>query len=275
MESVEASILLITTRVIGIKWATMRDANNSASISISEIVISFKGLNLVGYTKSLLSKLEDIKLICETSSNMNRAESEYPISTSIVYGDIKIEELRDCNLTQVGGLLDSKGYGIGTPKGSLWRDHLSLAILELQEKGTIQMLYNKWWKNTGDNIGGVFVVLLCGLTIAIIVAILEFCWNSRKNALSDRQSLCSEMTEELRFAIRCYGSRQKPALRRSCSQCSPDDTYVPVIEDFSNTSQSENKISNSAILYGLESFSLNDQCHHFQYHINKKHLTTK
>ena len=42
------------------------------------------------------------------------------------------------------------GYGIATPKGSPWRDHLSLAILELQEKGTIQMLYNKWWKNTGD-----------------------------------------------------------------------------------------------------------------------------
>ncbi len=79
---------------------------------------------------------------------------------------------RDCNLTQVGGLLDSKGYGVATPKGSPWRDNLSLAILELQEKGTIQvggvkgnkikqhagingnlclqMLYNKWWKNTGD-----------------------------------------------------------------------------------------------------------------------------
>ena len=39
---------------------------------------------------------------------------------------------RDCNLTQIGGLLDSKGYGIATPKGSQWRDHLSLAILELQ-----------------------------------------------------------------------------------------------------------------------------------------------
>lgn len=24
---------------------------------------------------------------------------------------------RDCNLTQIGGLLDSKGYGIATPKG--------------------------------------------------------------------------------------------------------------------------------------------------------------
>lgn len=33
---------------------------------------------------------------------------------------------RDCNLTQIGGLLDSKGYGIATSKGSLWRDKISL-----------------------------------------------------------------------------------------------------------------------------------------------------
>lgn len=153
---------------------------------------------------------------------------------------------RDCNLTQIGGLLDSKGYGIATPKGSPWRDRISLAILELQEKGVIQILYDKWWKNTGDvcnrddkskeskanalgveNIGGVFVVLLCGLALAILVAILEFCWNSKKNAQTDRQSLCSEMAEELRFAIRCHGSRQRPALKRTCTKCSPGTTYVP------------------------------------------------
>ncbi|CAH0390027.1 unnamed protein product, partial [Bemisia tabaci] len=153
---------------------------------------------------------------------------------------------RDCNLTQIGGLLDSKGYGIATPKGSPWRDKISLAILELQEKGTIQIMYDKWWKNTGDvcnrddkskdskanalgveNIGGVFVVLLCGLALAILVAILEFCWNSKKNAQTDRQSLCSEMAEELRFAVRCHGSRQRPALKRSCTRCSPATTYVP------------------------------------------------
>uniref|UniRef100_A0AAR5PL56 Ionotropic glutamate receptor C-terminal domain-containing protein n=1 Tax=Dendroctonus ponderosae TaxID=77166 RepID=A0AAR5PL56_DENPD len=157
---------------------------------------------------------------------------------------------RDCNLTQIGGLLDSKGYGIATPKGSPWRDKISLAILELQEKGVIQILYDKWWKNTGDvctrddkskeskanalgveNIGGVFVVLLCGLAVAILVAILEFCWNSRKNAQTDRQSLCSEMAEELRFAMRCHGSRQRPALRRSCARCSPATTYVPAALD--------------------------------------------
>ncbi|XP_043478783.1 glutamate receptor ionotropic, kainate 2 isoform X2 [Leptopilina heterotoma] len=177
---------------------------------------------------------------------------------------------RDCNLTQIGGLLDSKGYGIATPKGSPWRDKISLAILELQEKGVIQILYDKWWKNTGDvcnrdeknkeskanalgveNIGGVFVVLLCGLALAILVAILEFCWNSKKNTQSDR-SLCAEMASELRFAIRC-GPRQRPTAKScstateilSCSRCSPhssmqrsryysgsqeETTYVPSID---------------------------------------------
>lgn len=27
---------------------------------------------------------------------------------------------RECNLTQIGGLLDSKGYGIATAKGIFW-----------------------------------------------------------------------------------------------------------------------------------------------------------
>ncbi|XP_025161130.1 glutamate receptor ionotropic, kainate 2 isoform X4 [Harpegnathos saltator] len=115
---------------------------------------------------------------------------------------------RDCNLTQIGGLLDTKGYGIATPMGSPWRDKISLAILELQEKGEIQMLYDKWWKSPGDtcmrtekgkeskanalgvdNIGGVFVVLLCGLAFAVLIAIFEFCYNSRRNTPAERHEL--------------------------------------------------------------------------------------
>nr|QGW50273.1 gustatory receptor 18 [Chouioia cunea] len=112
---------------------------------------------------------------------------------------------RDCNLTQIGGLLDSKGYGIATPMGSPWRDKISLAILELQEKGEIQILYDKWWKSPSDtcmrndkdkgskanalgvdNIGGIFVVLLCGLTFAVLIAIFEFCYNSKRNVPVER-----------------------------------------------------------------------------------------
>jgi len=41
------------------------------------------------------------------------------------------------------------------------------------------------------------------------------------------QSLCAEMTDELCFALRCRGSRQRPALKRQCSRCIPGNTYVP------------------------------------------------
>ncbi|CAH1408164.1 unnamed protein product [Nezara viridula] len=140
----------------------------------------------------------------------------------------------------------------GTLDSSPWRDKISLAILELQEKGEIQMLYDKWWKNPGDtcirkdktkeskanalgvaNIGGVFVVLLCGLAIAVCIAICEFCYNSKRNAPIERragsQSLCAEMADELCFALRCRGSRQRPALKRQCSKCASSASYIPTI----------------------------------------------
>jgi len=31
---------------------------------------------------------------------------------------------RNCNLTQIGGLIDSKGYGVGTPMGRLYVNSL-------------------------------------------------------------------------------------------------------------------------------------------------------
>lgn len=172
--------------------------------------------------------------------------------------------------------------------GSPWRDKISLAILELQEKGEIQMLYDKWWKNGSDtctmdkikesskanalgvdNIGGVFVVLLCGLAFSVLIAILEFFHNSRRqqknllyienlcvgnssnmaggykgraigggagssadevgrharhghghqSTIVHNQSVFSDMTEELCFAFRCQGSRQRPAFKRYCVKC--------------------------------------------------------
>jgi hypothetical protein len=47
---------------------------------------------------------------------------------------------RDCNLTQIGGLLDSKGYGIATPKGEFQREMVnrndSLGVVEMQDTAT-------------------------------------------------------------------------------------------------------------------------------------------
>ena len=81
------------------------------------------------------------------------------------------------------------------------------------------MYYDKWWKNHGHhqenacetkktvdqkamanalgvvNIGGIFVVLLCGLAFAVMVAIIEFCWSSHISKSSD---LISTREEEER-----------------------------------------------------------------------------
>lgn len=140
-----------------------------------------------------------------------------------------------------------QGYGIATPKGSIWRDKISLAILELQEKGEIQILYDKWWKNTEEtctrdekqkeskanalgveNIGGVFVVLLCGLAFAVLIAIIEFCYKTKKdnfndplNIISSKNSLCAEMTDELCFALSCKNANHpRQAFKKTiCNEC--------------------------------------------------------
>ncbi|ESN96492.1 hypothetical protein HELRODRAFT_143692, partial [Helobdella robusta] len=57
---------------------------------------------------------------------------------------------KPCDTMKVGGNLDAKGYGIGTPIGSDLSDRLTLAVLELTEKGRLTTLENKWWYDLGE-----------------------------------------------------------------------------------------------------------------------------
>jgi len=52
---------------------------------------------------------------------------------------------RRCKLKQVGGLLDSKSYGIGLPKDSPFYEPINSALLQLQEDGVLNQLKRKWW----------------------------------------------------------------------------------------------------------------------------------
>uniref|UniRef100_A0A8C4GQK3 Glutamate receptor n=1 Tax=Dicentrarchus labrax TaxID=13489 RepID=A0A8C4GQK3_DICLA len=149
---------------------------------------------------------------------------------------------RNCNLTQVGGLIDSKGYGIGTPLGSPYRDKITIAILSILEDGRLHMLKEKWWsgsscldeerRETGpmgiQNLGGIFIVLASGLVLSVFVAIAEFIYKLRKTAereqvciyppslspllllallpassLFAQRSLCSAMVDEIRLSFTC------------------------------------------------------------------------
>lgn len=151
-------------------------------------------------------------------------------STSIEY----IIE-RNCNLTQIGSPLDSKNYGIATrkfpPYKRPYRTLLSQAILQLQENGMLHVLKNRWWKERHGvgtcsddgkgggvtelslaNVGGVFVVLLGGMGLAFILALFEsFMWLMRRKL--DRDSMCDQMMQDLKFALSCQSST-KPARKR-------------------------------------------------------------
>ena len=69
----------------------------------------------------------------------------------------------------------------------------------MQERGDIQKFYNKWWKSgrtcireekkdknanalSVENVGGIFVVLVGGLILAVIVSVIEFIYYAKKNS---------------------------------------------------------------------------------------------
>ena len=86
-----------------------------------------------------------------------------------------------------------------------------MAILQLQEKGDLQELYIKWWEKEGidpgkdcesiddkkdstseldwDTIGGIFVVMFCGLFIAIVVSILEYIWRTKQLMVEEEEQV--------------------------------------------------------------------------------------
>lgn len=140
---------------------------------------------------------------------------------------------RHCNVTQIGGLLDSKGYGIAMRKDVSYRTDLSGAILRLQENGIIGELQNKWWKQKrgGDvcdevakvqveplnfeDVGGVFAIMISGVALSWIFAGWSFLWNIRNVANRHDVPFTEELIEELKFLIKC--SNKKNIKRRKKS----------------------------------------------------------
>lgn len=86
-----------------------------------------------------------------------------------------------------------------------FRSNLSVGILKLSEKGILYNLKNKWFNNNEtkciptdlinfeqstqfniNSVGGLFIVLLAGLLVAIVLGIVEFLWNTQKIAIKEK-----------------------------------------------------------------------------------------
>nr|XP_056723251.1 glutamate receptor 1 isoform X2 [Euleptes europaea] len=130
-----------------------------------------------------------------------------------------IEQRKPCDTMKVGGNLDSKGYGIATPKGSLLRGPVNLAVLKLSEQGVLDKLKSKWWYDKGEcgskdsgskdktsalslsNVAGVFYILIGGLGLAMLVALVEFCYKSRSES-KRMKGFCLIPQQSINEAIR-------------------------------------------------------------------------
>ena len=107
------------------------------------------------------------------------------------------------------------------------------------------MLYNKWWKKEDStnsncpkvssdpskasalnvvNIGGVFVVLLCGLSFAILVAVGEFCWKTWGENEVHPATMTMPLSSSVRgklystFCLVFYGQKERGD-RRGVAEC--------------------------------------------------------
>uniref|UniRef100_A0A182X5A4 Uncharacterized protein n=1 Tax=Anopheles quadriannulatus TaxID=34691 RepID=A0A182X5A4_ANOQN len=190
-----------------IKYGAKRDGST---------ISFFKDAEYGTYAKMYQYMMANQELL--TSSNpegLQRVKTEnYAFlmeSTSIEY----IVE-RECDVTQIGGLLDDKGYGIAMRKNSPYRSALSEAVLRLQEQGVLTSLKRKWWKekrgggacsNTMEeggalalelaNVGGVFVLLIVGCVAALFVSFCEMLCAVHSRTRELKQSTSDDGAEEL------------------------------------------------------------------------------
>ena len=99
-------------------------------------------------------------------------------------------------LTTVGKLFGKIGYGLGLPKDSPYTKQLSMAILELRQKGFTDLLEQKWLRSHGDcskevttlgdsgvqmgvaEMAGVFFLILAGVGLSFVVLFFEWLWSS-------------------------------------------------------------------------------------------------
>ncbi|XP_048202301.1 glutamate receptor ionotropic, kainate 1 isoform X9 [Perognathus longimembris pacificus] len=177
----------------------------------------FKKSKISTYEKmwAFMSSRQQTALVKNSDEGIQRVlTTDYALlmeSTSIEY-----VTQRNCNLTQIGGLIDSKGYGVGTPIGSPYRDKITIAILQLQEEGKLHMMKEKWWRGNGcpeeeskeasalgvENIGGIFIVLAAGLVLSVFVAIGEFIYKSRKSNDLEQCLSFNAIMEELGISLK-------------------------------------------------------------------------
>uniref|UniRef100_UPI00398E7E5A glutamate receptor U1-like isoform X1 n=2 Tax=Pristiophorus japonicus TaxID=55135 RepID=UPI00398E7E5A len=175
----------------------------------------FKDSKILTYSKiyETMSSKGDSVLARTTNEGVQRVlSSNYAFIGESSMLDLAVTEY--CSLMTIPDLAAVRGYGIATRLGDPLRDNLTLIILELEESGQLHQLKAKWWRSSCSDedsagwnplkvnqIGGTFLFLAIGLSLALVIACIELAVKSRKKA-DQNKSCCDIFTEELNLRFK-------------------------------------------------------------------------
>ncbi|CAG9768245.1 unnamed protein product [Ceutorhynchus assimilis] len=173
---------------------------------------------------------------------------------------LEFEMERKCELRKIGGLLDSKSYGIGMPMDADYRNEINRAVLQLQESGKLMELKDKWWKkeregepckrNVEDdsealalsNVGGIFIVLSVGIGVAYLIAIAEFLLNVRQLSIEEHIPFMETLKCEMKFACKIFTKQKRarpmPSESTSSARSEPDHDKLSIAKSIFSKSAS-------------------------------------
>ncbi|XP_039303724.1 glutamate receptor ionotropic, kainate 2 isoform X1 [Solenopsis invicta] len=226
-----------------------------ATLRFFEDFVNFKESSYPIYQKMYQYMNTHDVLVTESNDGIARVASEDNYAFLMESVSIEYEVERNCNITQVGGLLDEKGYGIGMKKNSPYLHDINTALLKLSEGGKIQEIKKKWWtqkrgggkcqENAGsggadpldlDNVGGVFLVLAVGVALSCVYTILELFWDVFQKSTKENVSFKQELINEVKFILKFSDSKplQKNGLSSksengSTRECTPPYGFMPKV----------------------------------------------
>ncbi|XP_011690714.1 PREDICTED: glutamate receptor ionotropic, kainate 2-like [Wasmannia auropunctata] len=214
----------------------------------------FRDSNHTTYTEMyeyMKANKKDVLVLDNTAGVRKAIEEDYAFLMESASIEYLVERI--CEVSQVGDLLDEKGYGIAMKKNSEYLHNINSAVLQLSEGGVISQIKKKWWtqKRGGGkcresagasqadplglgNVGGVFLVLTVGVALSCVYTILELLWDVAQTSIRENVSFKQELINELKFVAKC--SNSKPARRRNGSNkssstrgCTPPYGFVPTV----------------------------------------------
>uniref|UniRef100_A0AC35TW41 PBPe domain-containing protein n=1 Tax=Rhabditophanes sp. KR3021 TaxID=114890 RepID=A0AC35TW41_9BILA len=252
-----------STRLLGAVWwmftlviVSAYTANLAAVLTVSRPYIPIKSIDdlanqsaisygTIGGGSTANSKIESHVKMWEYMKNRdvfvgsNKMGVDKVLSENYAYlmesTSLEYEVQQNCNLTQIGGVLGSKGYAIALAKNSEWTDKISKQILLYSKRGIIEMKKQKWWRSQGadcssstvkqrvslnfSNVSGLFLILFAGLVISVLTVFIEFYIRSKEIARKEKIPIRKEISKEISFALKLNNISEHRERKRQNAKC--------------------------------------------------------